>query len=106
MNINFEKVITKDQIKVLADTANIIWHEAFINIITLEQIEYMIEKFQSFNALSEAINKNNYNYYLIKSDNVVIGYTGLHEESEKLFLSRKFCKRKKVEIRLVNGKQK
>lgn len=88
MNINFEQVITKDQIKVLADTANIIWHEAFINIITLEQIEYMIEKFQSFNALSEAINKNNYKYYLIKSDNVVMGYTGLHEENGKLFLSK------------------
>ncbi len=88
MNINFEQVITKDQIKVLADTANIVWHEAFTNIITLSQIEYMIEKFQSFNALCEAINKNNYKYYLIKSDNIVMGYTGLHEENGKLFLSK------------------
>lgn len=88
MNINFEQVITNEQIKVLADTANIVWHEAFTNIITLSQIEYMIEKFQSFNALCEAINKNNYKYYLIKSDNIVMGYTGLHEENGKLFLSK------------------
>ena len=88
MNINFEHVKTEEQIKILADTATIIWHEAFKNIITLAQIDYMIEKFQSFNALSEAINKNNYNYYLIKSDNVVMGYTGLHEEEGKLFLSK------------------
>lgn len=88
MNINFEQVITKDQIKVLADTANIVWHDAFKDILTIEQIEYMIEKFQSFNALSEAINKNNYLYYLIKVDGDVAGYTGLHEEDGKLFLSK------------------
>ena len=88
MNINFEHVKTNEQIKILADTATIIWHEAFKDIITLAQIEYMIEKFQSFNALSEAINKNNYNYYLIKSDNIVMGYTGLHEGNGKMFLSK------------------
>ena len=88
MNLNFEQVITKEQIKILADTANIVWHEAFKNIITLAQIEYMIEKFQSFNAVYEAINKNNYLYYLIKDDNIVMGYTGLHEEDGKLFLSK------------------
>lgn len=88
MNINFEPVKTEEQIKILADTATVIWHEAFKNIITLAQIEYMIEKFQSFNSLSDAINKNNYLYYLIKNDNDVVGYTGLHEENEKLFLSK------------------
>ena len=88
MNINFEQVVTKEQIKILADTANIVWHEAFKNIITLAQIEYMIEKFQSFNSLSEAISRNNYNYYLIKSGNIVMGYTGLHEEKGKMFLSK------------------
>ena len=51
MNITFEQVITKEQIKVLADTANVVWHDAFKEILTLEQIEYMIEKFQSFQAL-------------------------------------------------------
>lgn len=88
MNITFEQVITEKQIKVLADTANIVWHDAFKDILTLAQIEYMIEKFQSFNALYEAINKNNYLYYLIKTDNNVVGYTGLHEESGKMFLSK------------------
>ncbi|MBO7610602.1 MAG: GNAT family N-acetyltransferase [Elusimicrobia bacterium] len=48
----------------------------------------MIEKFQSFNPLHEAINKNNYLYYLIKADNNVAGYIGLHEEDGKMFLSK------------------
>ncbi|MBR3628266.1 MAG: GNAT family N-acetyltransferase, partial [Elusimicrobia bacterium] len=68
--------------------------EAFTNIITLSQIEYMVEKFQSFNALYEAINKNNYKYYLIKSDNIIMGYTGLHEEKGKLFLSKLYILKK------------
>ncbi len=88
MNITFEQVITKEQIKVLADTANIVWHDAFKEILTLEQIEYMIEKFQSFQALSQAIKDNGYKYYLIKTDNNVAGYTGLHEENGKMFLSK------------------
>ena len=88
MNINFEQVITKEQIQVLADTANIVWHDAFKEIISLAQIEYMIEKFQSLNALTEAINKNNYEYYFIKVDNNVAGYTGIKSENKKLFLSK------------------
>ncbi len=88
MNIKFEQVITKGQIKILADTANIIWHEAYKEIVPLAQIDYMIEKFQSFTPLYEAINKNNYLYYLIKDNNNVAGYIGLHEEDGKMFLSK------------------
>ena len=86
--MNFEQVVTEKQIKKLAETANIVWHEAYKEIVSLSQIDYMIEKFQSVNALTEAINKNNYLYYLIKFNNNVAGYIGLHEEEGKLFLSK------------------
>ena len=86
MNIKFEKVITKQQIKILSETANTVWHEAYKNIISLNQIDYMVEKFQSFNSLVKAINKDI--YYLIKDNNIVIGYIGLHEEDDKMFLSK------------------
>jgi ribosomal protein S18 acetylase RimI-like enzyme len=88
MNITFEQVVTEKQIKVLANTANVVWHEAYKGIVAMSQIDYMIEKFQSFNPLFEAINKNNYLYFLIKSDNNVAGYIGLHEENGKMFLSK------------------
>ena len=88
MNIKFEEVITRQQIKILSETANTVWHEAYKNIISLNQINYMIEKFQSFNSLVKAINKNKYLYYFVKDDNVIIGYIGLHEEDNKMFLSK------------------
>ena len=93
MKINFEKVITDEQIKILADIANIIWHEAYKEIVPAAQIDYMIKNFQSFNPLSQAINKNGYEYYLIKSGENVAGYIGLHEENEKLFLSKLYIAR-------------
>ncbi len=99
MNITFEQVKTEDQIKKLAEVANVVWHDAFKDIITLAQIEYMIEKFQSFNALSEAINKNNYEYYFIKDDDKILGYTGLKPENGKLFLSKLYI------LREYRGKQ-
>lgn len=88
MNINFEEVVTNEQIKILSDTANIVWHEAYEGIVSVSQIDYMIEKFQSFNSIFEAINKDHYLYYLIKVDDNVAGYIGLHEEEEKMFLSK------------------
>ena len=77
MNIIFEQVKTEKQIKILANTANVVWHEAYKEIIAVSQIDYMIEKFQSFNPLFEAINKNNYLYYLIKADTLP-GHVLLH----------------------------
>ncbi|WP_413853738.1 GNAT family N-acetyltransferase [Candidatus Ruminimicrobium bovinum] len=88
MNIKFEKVVTEEQIKKVAEAANIVWHEAYKEIVSLAQIDYMIEKFQSFGSLSEAINKNNYLYYLIKVDDTVAGYIGLQEKDGKMFLSK------------------
>mgnify|MGYP002624586319 CR=1 FL=1 len=86
--MSFEQVKTEEQIKKLAETANIVWHEAYEGIVSVSQIDYMIEKFQSFNSIFEAINKDHYLYYLIKVDDNVAGYIGLHEEEGKMFLSK------------------
>lgn len=88
MKIEFKKVVNNEDIKELAQTAKIVWHEAFKEILTPEQIEYMIKKFQSYEALSVAINKDNYEYFFIKDNNMVIGYTGLQKQENKLFLSK------------------
>ena len=45
-----------DDIKKIADLAEIIWHEYFSSLLSPEQIDYMVEKFQSYKAISEAVN--------------------------------------------------
>ena len=88
MDITFEQVKKEKQIKKLAEVANIVWHEAYKKIVSLSQIDYMVEKFQSFPALFEAINKNDYEYFFIKADNNIAGYIGIKSEGDKLFLSK------------------
>jgi len=51
----FLPIQTPEQIQILANLASEIWHEYFPCILPSEQIDYMINKFQSFSALTEQI---------------------------------------------------
>lgn len=84
---------TDEQLKELAQKANEIWHEYFIDIITLEQIEYMVEKFQSYKAIKHAIEEENYTYFLAYEKNCLIGYCGVKLEEERLFLSKLYLQK-------------
>ena len=64
----FVKVDSNDKIKQLAGLAKEIWNEHYIKILSQEQIDYMLEKFQSENAIKEQISNDGYNYYFINSD--------------------------------------
>ena len=48
---------TEEQVQTLAELASEIWHEYFVSIISKEQIDYMVEKFQSYQALKKAIDE-------------------------------------------------
>lgn len=93
-------------IQALADTAKDIWNEYFINIITQEQIDYMVEKFQSVTALSKAIKEEGYTYYMAYDQDRVIGFCGIKVEGSRLFLSKLYVRKemrgKKVSSKLLN----
>lgn len=78
------------QIRKVEELANRIWREHYSKILKNSQIEYMLKRFQSFDAIQEQIACKNYQYYLLNQDNVDIGFTGIIEEPEKksLFLSK------------------
>lgn len=83
------KVCESDlMIRQLADAAKIVWNEYFINIISKEQINYMVNKFQSYDALTKAINEEGYTYYLAYDEEKVIGYCGIRMDGDRLFLSK------------------
>lgn len=79
---------TKQQIQELAGLATEIWHEYFVEIISKEQIDYMVEKFQSYEALSEAIEEENYTYFLGYEQGDLIGFCGVKPDGDRLFLSK------------------
>ena len=71
----------------LSAVADDIWHEYFTPIIGEAQVDYMLEKFLSPEALVEQINSG-YEYFLFSYEYTFAGFAGIHEEDGKLFLSK------------------
>ncbi|WP_141503079.1 GNAT family N-acetyltransferase [Paenibacillus luteus] len=88
MKIRFPQVNTAEEIAEVAEIAAEIWREYYVSIITIEQIEYMISKFQSISAIEDQIYHQGYEYYFIHNDESVAGYMSVRQEENKLFLSK------------------
>lgn len=71
----------------LSAVADDIWHQHFTPIIGEKQVDYMLEKFLSPDALVEQINSG-YEYFLLSYDYTFAGFVGIHEENDALFLSK------------------
>lgn len=90
--IKLVKAETDDQLRRISVIADGIWHEYFPGIITLEQVDYMVKKFCSFEAEKENI-KEGYEYYFIKRNGEDIGYTAIKPDGDRLFLSKLYLKK-------------
>nr|WP_091176103.1 GNAT family N-acetyltransferase [Paenibacillus sp. 1_12] len=88
MDLVFLKIETEDEVTRLAQLALEIWNEYFVSIISKEQIEYMVEKFQSVHALTEQIKNQGYEYYFMNVNGKNIGYMGIKQGEGKLLLSK------------------
>lgn len=84
--VRFEPVVGDIQIKEVAILAHDIWHEAYETILSKEQRDYMIDAFQSPEAISQG------EYYLLYEGNEVLGYLGIGEEDKCLLLSKIYLK--------------
>lgn len=89
MAVQYIPVITDEQIMNLAFMADTVWHEWFTGIISEEQINYMLKKFQSFAAMKRQMEEG-YEYYFLNVNGTNVGYIGIHSEYDtgKLFLSK------------------
>lgn len=88
--VDFEKV---KNIKEFAKLASEIWHEYWTVLLSPEQIDYMVEKFQSENAVTRQIEQENYTYFYILENGEKAGYIGLSEKNDYLFLSKLYLKK-------------
>lgn len=88
MELVFRKVETEEEIAGLAQLGSEIWYEYYVSIISIEQIDYMVEKFQSVQAITDQIKSQGYEYYFMNVNGKSIGYLGIKQEGSKLFLSK------------------
>jgi RimJ/RimL family protein N-acetyltransferase len=65
-----------NEINELANIACTIWNEFFPSLIGQNQVDYMIKKFQSDDAIGAQI-ADGYQYFLITEEHNVIGYIGI-----------------------------
>lgn len=94
--MNIRKATTDADIKKVAELATIIWHEHFKVILSPEQIDYMVEKFQSYNAIKKAVTEDGYVYYMAESNDDLLGYLGIRDEGEGvIFISKVYVRNDK-----------
>lgn len=91
MRFDIMPVATEKQIAEIEKAANHVWHNYYRGIMSPEQIDYMLEKFQSKEALREQIVSGNI-YYMIMADEKLAGYMCYTVEKNDVFLSRLYIK--------------
>ena len=87
------KVSSDAQLTLLSQMANEVWHQHFASILAPEQIDYMVEKFQSYPAMKHQIEEEGYEYYLFREEDDGVyeghhGYMGFRVQDDALFLSK------------------
>ncbi len=87
--ISFKKA-TKNDIPKIQELANKSWNSAYRNILSQEQIDYMLKQMYSEQEISNHMDNPNYQYYLILKDEMAGGFIGFefHYENATTKLHR------------------
>lgn len=94
--INIKKVKYYPELRQVAQLADEIWHECFTDIISLGQIDYMVEKFQSLDAMTNQIETQKYSYLAVYDDEDLCGYIAVKpEDDDRFFLSKLYLRKDK-----------
>lgn len=91
MDVAFEPVRSARDHARLAALADEIWHEYWPAIIGARQTDYMVEHFQSLEAIELDVREHGYEYWFLRDgDGRIVGYTGGRVESEtnRYFISK------------------
>jgi ribosomal protein S18 acetylase RimI-like enzyme len=86
-DIVIHEVQKNEEIATVARLADRIWREHYTPIIGSDQVNYMLEHFQSSRAITKQI-KSGYRYFLLETGNSPAGYFSVKHREESLFLSK------------------
>lgn len=92
MKVAFMPVESSEDRACLAALADEIWHEYWPALIGDAQTDYMVDRFQSQEAIERDMREHAYEYWLLRADDDgrIVGYTGGHVEPEtnRFFISK------------------
>lgn len=92
MEIREVKPVAPQEIELVAGMARKIWKEHYAGIISEGQIDYMVETFQSSQAIAGQL-KDGYRYFWLCYNGTPAGYLAIKEEEDCLFLSKLYIKK-------------
>lgn len=78
---------TESDYKIIADLSTIIWKEHYTDIIGYRQVDYMLKKYQSVEAIKDQIEEGAL-YYLITHQGSTVGYLSYYKKADCLFLNK------------------
>lgn len=87
------RVVTSRQIALLTNLAAEIWKEHYPPIIGDAQVEYMLEKFQSYTAIVQQIDSSELTYYLLYLHGEPSGYFAMQIKTDQVFLSKLYVRK-------------
>ena len=82
-----QRVATSEEVAVVVELAQTIWHEHFPSVISHEQIDYMLGRFLSHAVISGQIDKD-YQYCLIVDRDAPVGFMAVVPQREGLHISK------------------
>ena len=85
--MKIREVCGEADIRRMTKVAEVVWREANVAFCSPEQVEYMIEMFQSYEAVSGQL-MHGYRYFLVEEDGEILAYFGVQPQGERLFLSK------------------
>ncbi len=91
--MNYINVKTDEQIENFTKLASEIWHEYWPCLLSNEQIDYMVEKFQSYEAVKNQLQNEHYIYNILEENGNFTGYFGVCIKENYLFLSKLYIKK-------------
>lgn len=84
--------VTEEQrLPELALLAREIWEEHYMSLLGQEQIDYMLDKFQSPEAIKEQM-QDGYRYFFLHNGGETAGYLGIQLKNKELFLSKLYVR--------------
>ena len=90
---SIKQVTEQCDIQAVAELANEIWNEYFVDIIGQAQVDYMLDHYQSVSAITAQL-ESGQEYYLLKLDNKLVAYVSLITDSprDKVMISKLYVK--------------
>lgn len=78
---------TESDYKTITELSSIIWKEHYTDIIGYRQVDYMLKKYQSLEAIKDQIEEGAL-YYIITHQGSTVGYLSYYKKADCLFLNK------------------